>query len=44
VSKERLQFEALIFDVGGVIVSHDDDMLHRRLAVRCRAALRESKR
>jgi len=35
VSKEKLEFEALIFDVGGVVVSHDDDMLHRLLAERC---------
>jgi FMN phosphatase YigB (HAD superfamily) len=31
-----LPFEALIFDVGGVIVPHDNDVLHRRLADRCR--------
>jgi FMN phosphatase YigB (HAD superfamily) len=37
VNKEKLEFEALIFDVGGVIVSHDDDMLHRLLAERCTA-------
>jgi FMN phosphatase YigB (HAD superfamily) len=28
-------FDALIFDVGGVIVPHDNDVLHRRLAERC---------
>jgi hypothetical protein len=28
-------FDALIFDVGGVIVPHDNDVLHRRLAQRC---------
>ena len=31
-------FQALIFDVGGVIVPHDNDMLHARLAGRCSAA------
>jgi FMN phosphatase YigB (HAD superfamily) len=28
-------FDALIFDVGGVIVPHDNGVLHRRLAGRC---------
>ena len=28
-------FQALIFDVGGVIVPHDNDMLYARLAGRC---------
>jgi FMN phosphatase YigB (HAD superfamily) len=30
-----LPFDALIFDLGGVIVPHDNDVLHRRLAERC---------
>jgi FMN phosphatase YigB (HAD superfamily) len=30
------RFEALVFDVGGVIVPHDNDVLYRRLAGRCR--------
>jgi FMN phosphatase YigB (HAD superfamily) len=30
-----LPFEALIFDVGGVIVPHDNDVLRRRLAEHC---------
>jgi FMN phosphatase YigB (HAD superfamily) len=30
-----LPFDALIFDVGGVIVPHDNDVLHRRLTERC---------
>lgn len=29
--------DALIFDVGGVIVPHDNDLLHRRLAAACAA-------
>jgi len=28
-------FAALVFDVGGVIVPHDNDVLYRRLAERC---------
>lgn len=32
-----MAFDALIFDVGGVIVGHDNDHLHRTLAARCRA-------
>jgi FMN phosphatase YigB (HAD superfamily) len=31
----KLDFEALVFDVGGVIITHDDNMLQRRLAERC---------
>lgn len=31
-----LPFAALVFDVGGVIVPHDNDLLYRRLARRCR--------
>jgi putative hydrolase of the HAD superfamily len=27
---------ALVFDLGGVIVAHDNDVMHRRLASRCR--------
>jgi FMN phosphatase YigB (HAD superfamily) len=30
-------FQALIFDVGGVFVPHDNDMLYARLASRCTA-------
>lgn len=29
---------ALVFDLGGVIVPHDNDMLYRRLAARCQPA------
>ncbi|MGO8914767.1 MAG: HAD family hydrolase [Stellaceae bacterium] len=29
---------ALVFDLGGVIVPHDNDLLYRRLAARCRPA------
>ena len=29
--------EALVFDLGGVIVAHDNAVMHRRLAARCRA-------
>jgi len=29
------RFEALVFDLGGVIVSHDNDLLYRRVAARC---------
>src|SRR5690242_21018963 len=32
-----LPYEALVFDVGGVIVPHDNEMLFRRLAARCAA-------
>ena len=31
-------FEALVFDVGGVIIPHDNEVLCRRLAARCAAA------
>ena len=31
-------FQALIFDLGGVIAPHDNAFLHRRLASRCTAA------
>ena len=31
-------FEALVFDVGGVIIPHDNEVLYRRLAARCAAA------
>lgn len=29
------RFEALVFDLGGVIASHDNDLLYRRIATRC---------
>ncbi len=29
------QFEALVFDLGGVIASHDNDLLYHRIAARC---------
>jgi FMN phosphatase YigB (HAD superfamily) len=32
-------FAALVFDVGGVIVPHDNDLLFQRLAARCRAGV-----
>jgi FMN phosphatase YigB (HAD superfamily) len=32
------EFAALVFDVGGVIVPHDNDLLYRALAARCRPA------
>jgi FMN phosphatase YigB (HAD superfamily) len=32
-----LPYEALVFDVGGVIVPHDNELLFRRLAARCTA-------
>jgi putative hydrolase of the HAD superfamily len=31
------RFDALIFDLGGVIASHDNELLYRRLAERCAA-------
>jgi len=33
-----LAVEALVFDLGGVIVGHDNAMMHQRLASRCGAA------
>lgn len=33
----RHAFDALIFDVGGVIIPHDNEVLYRRLAARCAA-------
>jgi FMN phosphatase YigB (HAD superfamily) len=33
-------FAALVFDLGGVIVPHDNDVLYRVLAARCRPAWR----
>jgi FMN phosphatase YigB (HAD superfamily) len=35
MAARSLPFDALIFDVGGVIVPHDNDVLYRRLAARC---------
>lgn len=32
---DRTPFDALVFDLGGVIVAHDNDVLYRRLAERC---------
>ena len=32
-----LPYEALVFDVGGVIIPHDNELLYRRLAARCTA-------
>jgi HAD superfamily hydrolase (TIGR01509 family) len=32
---DAVPFEALVFDVGGVIAPHDNEMLYRRLARRC---------
>lgn len=31
-------FDALVFDVGGVIIPHDNEVLYHRLAARCAAA------
>jgi HAD superfamily hydrolase (TIGR01509 family) len=31
-------FDALVFDLGGVIIAHDNEFLHRRLVSRCSAA------
>jgi FMN phosphatase YigB (HAD superfamily) len=31
--------EALVFDLGGVIVAHDNSVMHRAIAARCRAGL-----
>jgi HAD superfamily hydrolase (TIGR01509 family) len=31
----RLPVQALVFDLGGVIVAHDNAVMHRRLASRC---------
>jgi FMN phosphatase YigB (HAD superfamily) len=31
-------FDALVFDLGGVIVPHDNEFLHRRLVSRCSAS------
>ena len=36
------RFMALVFDVGGVIVPHDNDALYRRLAARCAAPQAEA--
>jgi len=33
----RLSLDALVFDVGGVIVPHDNELLYQRLAARCTA-------
>lgn len=33
----KLSFEALVFDVGGVIIPHDNEVLYHRLAARCLA-------
>ena len=30
-------FDALVFDLGGVIIAHDNEMLHQRLVSRCTA-------
>lgn len=32
---DRPSYDALVFDLGGVIVAHDNDLLYRRLAERC---------
>jgi len=32
---EHPQVRALVFDLGGVIVAHDNDVMHRRIAGRC---------
>lgn len=37
MAKLNLPFDALIFDVGGVTVLHDNERLFRRLAAACRA-------
>jgi FMN phosphatase YigB (HAD superfamily) len=29
------RYDALVFDLGGVIASHDNDLLYRRIAARC---------
>lgn len=34
----RTSYEALVFDLGGVIVAHDNEFLYRRLAERCTVA------
>jgi len=34
----KLPFDALIFDVGGIFILHDNERLFRRLAASCRAA------
>jgi len=33
-----IPYDALVFDLGGVIVAHDNERLYRRLAERCAAA------
>jgi len=38
VGMKRDVAAALVFDLGGVIVPHDNDLLYRRLAERCRPA------
>ncbi len=35
---DRIAFDAFVFDVGGVIIRHDNDALFRRLAETCTAA------
>ncbi len=34
---DRLPFDALVFDVGGVFIPHDNEVLYQRLAGRCTA-------
>ena len=38
MAKPKLPYDALIFDVGGVTVRHDNERLFRRLAASCRVA------
>lgn len=38
MAKRTLPYDALIFDVGGVTVLHDNERLFRRLAASCSAA------
>jgi FMN phosphatase YigB (HAD superfamily) len=37
MSMRHLPYEALVFDLGGVIIPHDNEVLYRRLAERCAA-------
>jgi FMN phosphatase YigB (HAD superfamily) len=38
IAPEAAPFQALVFDLGGVLVAHDNSMLYARLASRCAGA------
>lgn len=41
-SRASSPYEAIVFDLGGVLVAHDDRVLHERLASRCDAGSPEA--